>query len=255
MIKAQPGKQYAIRIRTANGRTYESDPEIMPYPVKPDTAYTEMENVKLPNSAGDPVIDSWQIDLYINTPVQSAKSYAFLRWRVLEAYNFMEYNNNTPLAHPKTCYMTNDINYQDIQLYNGQELKGGELEHHLILTRLAEPDVQFYLAHYYNISQYSITREAYDYWSKLKSVSNPSGSFLDTPPAAVIGNVHNITNKDEVVLGNFEVAAVNIIRVKGRPADLLPHYVHYPCSDIPRPTYCYDCLTLPNSSLVEPSYW
>ncbi len=254
-IKAKPGNQYSVEITTWNGQLYRSDPETMPYPVKPDSAYIEMGNAKRPNAEGDLVIDSWQINLYIDTPVRTEKSYAFLRWQVFEAYSFREYYNGSPLSAPHYCFIDKGADNQNIELFDGQNLSGGELTHHLLETKFPQPNYEFYYLHYFNISQYSISKEAYEYWTQLKSVANPSGSFLDTPPAAVIGNVHNVNNKDEIVLGYFEVAAENIIRVRCTRATVLPYYVHDPCSDYPMPGYCGNCLSLPNSSFDFPPYW
>jgi hypothetical protein len=143
--------------------------------------------------------------------------------------------------------------YQEIKIFSGGELGGGILKDQVVYTRDEFPDIEFSYRHYFNISQYSLTRSAYKYWSHLKIVANPTGSFIDIPPAAVIGNMYNVSDPKEIVLGYFEVAAEEIIRVLTVPALLVPHYTHDPCREL-KP-FCTDCLLLPNSSYDTPDYW
>ena len=253
IINPSPGKKYSIEIKTTDGNTYQSVPEIMPYPVIPDTAYFEMEKIGIRNDAGV-YIYKWTINVYVDSPVRTENSYAFMRWRVEEMYSFTELNDG-PLFIPHTCYMNLDINDQNIQIYSGEDLTGGILRRKLVLTRFPDPDQEFIFVHYFSIMQHSITRSCYEYWNKLQAVANPSGSFIDPPPAAVIGNIHNVNDKNDIALGYFEVAAEEIIRVKCFPSRMLPYYVHNPCSEYPLPNYCYGCLNLPNSSRERPSFW
>jgi hypothetical protein len=143
--------------------------------------------------------------------------------------------------------------YQDIQLFDGRDLEGGILKNQLVLARDPEPDIEFWERHYFNVSQYSITSSCFEYWSKLKTVANPTGSFIDVPPAAVLGNIYNVDDPDEPVLGYFEVAGEEVIRTFSLPPLLVPHYYTWPCINFDR--FCYDCLQLPESTYDRPEYW
>ena len=57
------------------------------------------------------------------------------------------------------------------------------------------------------------------------------------------------------ILGYFEVSSVEILRHKTYQPDLLPFYIIDPCEHYPYADYCFNCLSLPNSSLIRPSYW
>ena len=58
------------------------------------------------------------------------------------------------------------------------------------------------------IKQQSISAEAYRYLKLLADQVQNNGSLVDTPPAAIIGNVKNISNQDEAVAGFFMVTSV-----------------------------------------------
>lgn len=72
---------------------------------------------------------------------------------------------------------------------------------------------------YYNIKgalieikQQSISPEAYRYFKLLADQVQNNGSLVDTPPAALIGNIKNINNPKEAIAGFFMVTSVRKVR-------------------------------------------
>lgn len=57
------------------------------------------------------------------------------------------------------------------------------------------------------VQQYSISQSAFDYYNILINQSQRNGSLADTPPAALIGNVKNISDSNEPVGGIFMVSS------------------------------------------------
>lgn len=251
LVNAAPGKEYFLSLTLRDGKTYRSKPEIMPKPVVPDSAYFKINYVRIAQEGGLATSRN-VLSVYVNTPVELECKPAFLRWRVHEIYSFTELKQFY-WSVPHSCYMWLEPTYQEIKIFSGGELRGGILKDEVVFTRDEFPDIEFRYRHYFNVSQYSLTRSAHEYWSHLKIVANPTGSFIDIPPAAVIGNMYNVSDPKEIVLGYFEVAAEEIIRVLTVPALLVPHYTRDPCREW-KP-FCYDCLLLPNSSYDVPDYW
>lgn len=62
------------------------------------------------------------------------------------------------------------------------------------------------------IKQQSISPEAYRYFKLLADQVQNNGSLVDTPPAAIIGNIKNINKPDEAVAGFFMVTSVRTVR-------------------------------------------
>jgi Domain of unknown function (DUF4249) len=62
------------------------------------------------------------------------------------------------------------------------------------------------------VQQMCISPEAYSFYNNLDLQSQKSGGLADTPPAAVVGNIRNINNPSEKVVGYFGV--VNIQKKK-----------------------------------------
>ena len=61
------------------------------------------------------------------------------------------------------------------------------------------------------VRQSSLTADAYRFLKILQEQTQNTGSLVDTPPTATIGNVHNAANYQEKVVGYFIVGAVSSI--------------------------------------------
>ena len=62
------------------------------------------------------------------------------------------------------------------------------------------------------VRQSSLTADAYRYFSLLQQQTQHTGGVADTPPAALAGNVKNVANSQETVVGYFTVGAVSVSR-------------------------------------------
>ncbi len=96
------------------------------------------------------------------------------------------------------------------------------------------------------IKQQSVTPAAYRYLKLLVDQAQNTGSLVDTPPAAVIGNIRNVANPGEEIAGFFMVSGVRTIRywlnrenakeTNAVPTGTLGHQISYePNSEPPEP--------------------
>lgn len=53
------------------------------------------------------------------------------------------------------------------------------------------------------VRQYGLTHEAFEYWTTLAKTTQGTGSLFDPLPSLVTGNIKCITNQDELVFGYF----------------------------------------------------
>ncbi|AFK04410.1 hypothetical protein Emtol_3281 [Emticicia oligotrophica DSM 17448] len=62
------------------------------------------------------------------------------------------------------------------------------------------------------VKQQSISPAAYRYFKLLADQVQNNGSLVDTPPAALIGNVKNVSNPNEAIAGFFMVTSVRTVK-------------------------------------------
>lgn len=89
---------------------------------------------------------------------------------------------------------------------------------------------------------------------------NNSGSVFDAPPAPIFGNIRNINDDEEMVLGYFEVANVQVTRIYTTKADV-PYFIEEVCKYGPSrpindyPRTCLRCSEFNNSTNETPEWW
>ena len=252
-----PGKSYYIEIELPNQHIYRSYPQTMPEVIKPEKLYFEVEKIE---ELGDleNTITKRYINFYINTPLfNDNEEYNFI-WRMDHAFSFAELKCH-PLQTPKTCFILRKLVNDDIKIFSGMNLSGGKLEGFRVGSILVSPDWEFYEKHFFNVAQHSISREAFEYWDTVKKVAQSTGSIFDTPPAPISGNIYNVDDPEERVLGFFEVSSVDTIRTYTFADDLEPLVISDRCSPYEwrsfRDPVCCNCLEIPDSQVQRPYYW
>jgi hypothetical protein len=61
--------------------------------------------------------------------------------------------------------------------------------------------------------QYAISREGYEYLSRMKKNTEQTGSIFDSQPSELVGNIKNISGQQEPVIGFLEIAEVHTKRI------------------------------------------
>jgi hypothetical protein len=212
ILRGDIGKRYYIEIKTKDGKTYQSEPETMPEPVKPDSisfsAYDKSELSPSGIETKDRVLK-----ILINTPIKRGNSDAFLRWHIDDSFEF----NTLPECNPSfknvlTCYYSRRMPTSHLALASSKDLLYPRVDALAINeVSLRFFSLQFKEIHYWHVNQNAITEKAYNYWKNIDKVSNQVGSLFDVAPAYVKGNLFNVVDKEEKVLGYFEIAAVERI--------------------------------------------
>ncbi len=133
-----------------------------------------------------------------------------------------------------------------------------------------------------HVQQQSLSSEAYDYWKRMNDQSVESGGMYEKQPASVVGNIYNVDDPEEVVLGCFYATQLreerifvhnnnlfefNVphIKCEYRPMNtlglegpsLFPVYIYNPGPFQPSfwgPMECFDC-RLGGGDTIQPEHW
>jgi hypothetical protein len=82
------------------------------------------------------------------------------------------------------------------------------------------------------IKQLSLSEKEYRFWEQMKQINETTGDIFEKQPFSVIGNIHNINDPSEPVLGYFQVSGVEHRRIYIAPEDI---------AELNIPVYTYDC--------------
>jgi len=257
-VERKPGTAYYIEIQWPSGKTYRSVPQIMPELIRPDSLYYELERISELNNNGN-VVEISYLNILLNTPINMYGRNNYFIWRSDHVYSFTEVKWH-PLVEPKVCYSKQPSDASQLYIFSTEGIKQEMLNDYLVSKIIVYPGWQFFEKHFYNVKQHSITKEAYVYWETVNEIAYPTGSIFDTPPAPIKGNIYNIDDPDDTVLGFFEVSSVDTIRTRTSSFDLKPLAIVDRCNDVFiymnwQDQACRNCLILENTTAERPFYW
>jgi hypothetical protein len=245
---AFPGQEYTLEV-VVGSEIYRSTPQRMPQPKPIINGKSILIDRQYVNSSGNLVNEKY-VSLYLEGEVDP--DFAAL-YRVYGQYEFQEFN--PPSTMTKTCFVDDVIDNNTIKLISAKDLRTNNLTD---LDILQVPlDARFVRMYAFRIFQYSLSEASLSYWKKIKQITNTGENLFDPPPGRITGNIKNVNNARDEVLGNFTLGAVtdrvvftNMVQLGGVVTDVCQ--VRF---NSPRPAICADCLRIPSSTTTRPSYW
>ncbi len=207
------GTQYKVKVITTDGNEYESDfNELLSSSPPIDSIYYEIETRE--TNDPDKPLNGIQFYLDLNAPPGDfARNY---RWELEEtweyeaAYRIQYYYDGTihPIDDPFflfRCWRTEPI--RKIYTFTTRYLSGNTINKfplHYVSNQTSRLKIKYSLL----VKQYSLSNTAYDYWFQVQKQSQERGGLYETQPVQIQGNISNINDPEEVVLGFFDVSSV-----------------------------------------------
>jgi hypothetical protein len=243
-FKMQANERYVLKF-TADGQQYESTPEAFT-PTPPISKIYEKFNPKsklTEDGKGYMIANEVFID-FTDTPNQ--KNYYLWRYTDYETLFYCatcfrptiysSYTRSCSTQIPKFIESDNYYDYEcQGECYAIIKSKGINQMTDLVsdgalITRRLVSQIPYYYQSgcLVEVQQMCISPEAYAFYNNLDLQSQKSGGLADTPPAAIVGNIRNVNNPSEKVVGYFGL--VNIQKKKiwidrketsGKLADIL----------------------------------
>jgi hypothetical protein len=199
---AQVGYTYRVDIITSDGNHYASVDEVMPVttlindlPFK----YVVYENL-IKNASGKFVkVNSYgfSVSAKVQDPVELGN---FYRWRIRGIFEFFSITDN-PEIHQ--CWAPKDRLETGVLVKADAYINGQSFEEPIAIVPYDR--ATYYLA---IIQQHAITRSSFLFWNAIKDQQVSTGSIFDPIPSSIKGNIFNVNNSDETVIGFFGASAV-----------------------------------------------
>jgi len=108
----------------------------------------------------------------------------------------------------RNCWVNESSAARSLLILSDKNINGNKTT---IFTAFIQDDsIRFTDKYLVRIELHTLNREAFQYFSLLKNQLSINGDIFDPPPATLRGNMINMTNPDENVLGYFRVSSVSI---------------------------------------------
>lgn len=241
---AQSQQQYQLHIQTRDGGSYTSDPTQLVPGNEIEDLYAE--RVVLNGEDG--------VALLLDSD-NSQEASKFALYEYEETYkivspivvrNTIEFEGNNWRIVPNTkqetiCY--NTVPSKEIILSNTSNLSSNDLDSFPVRFITSNDPV---LGQRYSIlvKQYSLTGEAYSYYSTLKKISGSESLLSQNQPGFVNGNLYSLNNDEEKVIGFFTISEVSTKRIYFSYYDFFRF-------DEPRPQFPESCIPFRPGELIE----
>lgn len=220
-LNLNSAQEYRLYIKTPEGKEYYSDYS----PVKKTPA---IESISWERNNG--------LQIYANTkdPQNNTKYY---RWEYEETWEFrsafqssLKYNGI--YDNPKAIYrdpVTKNIDLSIETCWQGARTTS------ILITSNARLSVD--TAHFHLVSippgswkisvlysilvkQYALSKNGYEYLSKMKKNTEQTGTIFDAQPSELRGNIHNTVDANEIVIGFIDVSEIHQKRIFIKNSDL-----------------------------------
>ena len=215
--KLGTGITYQLHIVTSSGEVYESEPEMFASRSPSiDSVYWEFETL----GTSDRTESVNGIRFYLDLEAEPEQGRNF-RWELVETWeyqaaNLIDYYYDgilhewpDPFSY-NTCWYTGKIEQIFTATTRNAEsntIKGFPLNY------VSEESNRLQTRYSLQVLQYSMNDEAYDFWKRIEMQNQEGGGIYERQPGYVSGNMYNVNNLDEYVLGFFNMCPVSEKRI------------------------------------------
>ena len=247
-FRGQVGHSYQLRFTLRDGTRYQSNQEVMPAVPPIDNVSARFNPTSLPAELYDGTINQYrgahEVSVSWQDPVGEHNYYRW-DWKLYEKqewcktcvqgfyeqYNPYDYKTlyedcYAPAEYQMlnynyggyTYYFVNDytcrtdcwaiLSNTDLNVFDDQYSNGGHINGRSVAR------IPYYQRNgcLIEVRQSSLTQKAYAYFKLFQAQTQNTGGLADTPPTALAGNVRNVTNSRERVVGYFTASAVSSSR-------------------------------------------
>jgi Domain of unknown function (DUF4249) len=196
------GRTYTLSVLLKDGRKYVSSPEKLLASSRIDSVYADFQDV-----INDSYPDGYQVFLDTKDPSETQNYY---RWTAFAYSRVGRVCGNEFCAN--NCDIRNGFifcwvpRYQTrINILSDNFVNGNPIKRRPVLFS----PVYAVGKHFVEITQYSISREAFQFWKLYDEQSSRSGTIFDPLPAPIQGNIVNANDPNDFALGYFGASGVS----------------------------------------------
>jgi hypothetical protein len=209
-------KKYRLHIGTADSKEYASD-------------YVPVKSTPPVDSIGF-VIKNNQVQLYVNAH-DVTNNTRYYRWSYDETWRFhAKYESifdadhvlQTIIPRKQSVYYCFAGDKSSTIVLGSSAKLTQDVVFQAPLTTIPAASEKIELRYSILLKQYALTKDAYQFWENLKKNTEQLGSIFDAQPSQLIGNIHNLKDASEPVIGYISVTNIQTKRIFIDNADL-PH--------------------------------
>ncbi|MDX1629424.1 MAG: DUF4249 domain-containing protein [Fulvivirga sp.] len=206
-FRGEVGSTYTLEIATSGGEIYRSEPQTIKKTVSIDSVHLSFKEIPSLNDyqprSGVEIFSSWQ---------DPAEEENFYFWQTDGIYRIRT------LPSGKCCFLDEDgsqdcyIHEPNVEgnlvAFSDDQVNGSFVTKKVAFIeddgwRFANNRVPPVKQYYLELKQYEITEENYKFNQAITTLEEINGEIFDPPPLSVRGNIRNVNDPEDIVIGYF----------------------------------------------------
>ncbi len=222
------GLSYQLRFQTKENKNYESNPEPMKTAPAIKNVSQRFEKDGIINGTGTLILGSTTDVLVDFDDPAGERNFYTWRWKLWERQQvcitcvggrlqngncvaIRGASSTTPPTYDYECQSDCwEVLYnKEVPLFSDVVSDGRST----LGFRVARIPYYTFSGALLEIEQMSLSQSAFQYYQILKDQSESTGTLTDAPPSPIVGNMSNLSDANEKVIGYFTASAIKKVRV------------------------------------------
>ncbi len=198
-------KEYKINVKTKDGKEYTSDYVVLKSSPPIDSVTWEATDQGV------------QIHTTTHDPSNNARYY---QWKFIETWQY------TAAYYSNLIFQNGDVLQRDDDIYNCWQQESStniligstdkfteDVIYKFPITLLPKETEKYQIRYSILVQQRVLSKEAYNYWSELQKNTENLGTLFDPQPSQILGNIYDVQNSSNPVLGYFTASYTSEKRI------------------------------------------
>lgn len=219
-LQAVKSRNYKLNITSPDGTEYESS--VVALTEGPQIESIDFVETQHTNFESDPPRDENWLDIKINTTGEPGEM-SYVKWdleetweikipddiKVADSQGNLHDETVKPNEEMRHCWVSSKVNSIKVAGTDKQEVN--TIRNYPLIS-LGPSDNRLDIKYSLLVRQYSMNKELFDFWQKLKDNNENLGSMFDKTPSSIYGNI-SCCNGDKRALGYFMVSEIKEKRI------------------------------------------
>ena len=253
-ISGTIGHTYTLNIVLSDNRMYQSTPVTLKEPIPIDSIYLTYASIKtiVKGRPEETEMPGYQVLIDYTDPGDEKN---FYRWSyktqfevLTQPRDYIERDcRGCPRPAPKQCCSQCWVKErEDLLVVNDDRLTNGKK---VIRQEVFFIPFEKYLNIKYKLKlyQHAISEDTYQFFENMQLQRESTGGIFDPPPSELKGNMFNVNDENEQVIGIFDASSVS-------EKDLTIEAINIPYT-LPQFIYPDDCREMEESTTDRPEDW
>lgn len=248
-FRGEVGKTYTLQIETSLGARYSSLPQTIIEGPEIDSVIVRYRR----DPSADPVNFVSGVEVFSQFQDPGDQRNFFL-WEIEGTHIIRTFPERFSVPGPPRmpapkdccdrCWINENLLNQS-NVFSDEQLNGQTIT--APVGFLVDDGLRFTEKYYANVRQYSMNEEAFNFYTLIQSQVEIDGDLFDPPPARIRGNIINLDDPTEDIIGFFSAFGIqeravfidrDILEDSQRAVEILD-----------------DCRTLPTATIDPPDFW